>query len=112
MATGTVSLSAEQLTKLGDAIQMHLDVILTTDRRAGILSHRIVQRAMHLSEDVYPKAVPLIQPNKGLPVFDQLIDETHELADDMNDWIETLGLLGEEYDSLKATTLGFRERLP
>ena len=112
MATGTVTLSAEQLTKIGEAVQVHLDVILTVDKRAGILSHRIVQRAMHLSEDVYPKMVPLVEPNRGLPIFDRIIGETQELANDMNDWIETLGILGQEYESLKTTALGFRERLP
>ncbi len=110
--TGTVAISEEQLAKLGEAVQARLDVILTADRRAGYISQRIVNRAMHLSEEVYPEMADLVRETKGLPIFDHVIEQTSELAEDMNDWIETLRVLGEEYDSIKNTIVGFRERLP
>ena len=110
--TGTVAISEEQLAKLGEAVQARLDVIITTDRRAGIISQRIVDRALHLSDDVYPKMSDVINQTKGLPIFDNVINETSDLADDMNDWIETLEILGEEYHSIKNMIVGFRERLP
>ena len=109
---GTVAISEEQLAKLGEAVQARLDVIITTDRRAGIISQRIVDRALHLSDDVYPKMSDVINQTKGLPIFDNVINETSDLADDMNDWIETLEILGEEYHSIKNMIVGFRERLP
>ncbi len=67
---------------------------------------------MRLSDDIYPKAKPLIDQHRGLPIFEELIFETSELAEDVNDWIDMLRVLGNEYDSLKATVKGFRERLP
>ncbi len=113
MATGTVdSLSALQLDMLGDAMQAKLDVIRTADNRAIVLSKSIITRAMNLSDNLYPKAKPLIDQQRGLPVFESLIFETKELAEDVNDWIDTLRVLGNEYDSLKATVEGFREHLP
>ena len=113
MATGTVdTLSAIQLDQLASAMQARIDVILTADRRAGTLSRSIIKRALHLSDDLYPKAKPLIDQQRGLPVFEELVFETSELAEDVNDWIDTLRVLGNEYDSLKATVTGFRERLP
>ncbi len=113
MATGSVdTLSAIQLDKLADAIQVKLDVILTADRRAGVISRSIVKRAMNLSDNLYPKVKPLVDQQRGLPAFEAVIDETSELAEDVNDWIDTLRVLSNEYDSLKTTVVGFRERLP
>lgn len=113
MATGTVdTLSAIQLDKLADAMQAKLDVIKTADRRAGVISRSIIKRAMNLSDNLYPKAKPLVDQQRGLPVFEAMIDETSELAEDVNDWIDTLAVLGNEYDSLRVTIEGFRERLP
>ncbi len=114
MATGTVTvtLTEDQVEMLSEAIQTKLDVILTADNRAGVLSKSIVTRAMHLSDNLFPKAKPLVDQQRGLPVFEAIIVETAELAEDVNDWIDTLRVLGNEYDSLRAVVQGFHQRLP
>ncbi len=87
--------------KLLDVLQDKMDVILTADKRAGRLTANIINHAGVLSEDLYPKANAWITQNQGNAIFEQLIQETTDLADDMNDWHEALGVLAVEYDDMK-----------
>lgn len=89
--------------KLLDVLQSRMDVILTADRRAGVLSKKLIKRANVLSTDLYPKANAWITMNQGNKVFEDMIEETTGLATDMNDWHETLGVLATEYDQMKTS---------
>lgn len=87
--------------KLLEVLQGKMDVIMTADKRAGRLSSDIIKHAETLSGDLYPKASAWITQNQGSVVFEKLIEETMGLADDLNEWYETLGVLAIEYDDMK-----------
>lgn len=95
--------SIEHGERLLDVLQNRMDVILTADRRAGRLTVKIIEHANVLSQDLYPKANAWITQNQGNAVFEKLIEETTNLANDMNDWHETLGVLAVEYDDMKSS---------
>ncbi len=87
--------------KLLDVLQHKMDVIMTADKRAGVLSSKIIKHAETLAGDLYPKASAWVTQNQGNVVFEKLIEETTEMADDLNEWYETLGVLAIEYDDMK-----------
>lgn len=89
-----------EVADLQDVIQDYVDKADTYALRSQNLIESILQKTSVLSERTLP-ALNVHMNQIGMPIVEQAGGEIVALGEDMEDWFETLKLLGEEYTQLK-----------
>lgn len=104
-------LSAEKVAKLRDDLRSHMDVLATTNRRAGITTTAVMTSAENLVTNILPRVAPLVLPERGLEPIEDMIQETQALLNAIGDWHEAVVALSNQYSGVWQTSKVFYDSL-